>query len=145
MARSKSPRLPKLCHHKPTGQGYVRLDGRCVYLGRYDGPACQERYLAVTREWLSAGKRLSVAPDTITLSELMAAYWAFVLEYYPESGKSRDAIKQALKPLRSAPRGRVRRRKYPHLRRERQRHLNDWAAQNTAQFTRRLPHCTTTR
>jgi hypothetical protein len=28
-----SKRKPKLCHHKPTGQWYVRLNGKIHYLG----------------------------------------------------------------------------------------------------------------
>ena len=32
------PRTPSYCRHKATGQGYVALHGRTIYLGRYDDP-----------------------------------------------------------------------------------------------------------
>ena len=35
---------PKLRHHKASGRGFVELNGRRIYLGRWGDPETQERY-----------------------------------------------------------------------------------------------------
>ncbi|QDV34672.1 site-specific integrase [Tautonia plasticadhaerens] len=52
---SRSPRIPSYGLHKPTGQTRVRIDGRDVYLGRFDSDESRERYRRVVAEWLSTG------------------------------------------------------------------------------------------
>ncbi len=44
MKSRNTSRIPSLRLHKPSNQGYVRLDGQMLYLGRYDEPQTQERY-----------------------------------------------------------------------------------------------------
>ncbi len=51
-----SARVPKYCHHKPTGQGFVKLNGRFIYLGEYDTPDSRQRYDALISEWLACGR-----------------------------------------------------------------------------------------
>lgn len=41
----------KFRHHKATGQGLVELNGRRIYLGRYDLPATAEKYRRLVAEW----------------------------------------------------------------------------------------------
>lgn len=52
MAASNSKRIPKLRHHKASDQGYVQIEGRFVYLGRYDAPETAEAYHRLIAEWL---------------------------------------------------------------------------------------------
>lgn len=82
MAINPSRRTPKLCLHKPTGQGYVRIDGVCRYLGKFEDPATQERAHRLLAEWLANGYRVPVAPNDILVEELLEAYWLHCQEWY---------------------------------------------------------------
>ena len=54
--KSRSPlRLPKLRHHKPSGQAVVTLGGRDVYLGRWGSQDSKSRYRAAIAEWMNEG------------------------------------------------------------------------------------------
>ena len=48
---AKKPHVPKLRHHKASGQGYVELAGKRTYLGRYDLPETRQRYGRLIAEW----------------------------------------------------------------------------------------------
>ncbi len=45
-------RVPKYSHHKPTGQAYVRLNGKFLYLGKYGSDESHRRYEATIGTWL---------------------------------------------------------------------------------------------
>ena len=47
--------LPKYRHYKPKDLGVVRIDGRDIYLGRYNSPESREQYNRVIAEWLTTG------------------------------------------------------------------------------------------
>jgi len=47
--------VPPFRVHKATGQGYVNLNGRRVYLGRADTPEAKQRYARVIAEWTANG------------------------------------------------------------------------------------------
>lgn len=53
-------KTPSLRLHKATGQGYVELNGRRIYLGKYELPETEERYHATISEWLANGRKLPV-------------------------------------------------------------------------------------
>lgn len=72
---AKNPRrIPKVCKHRATGRAYVRLEGRCIYLGPHTDPKSLERGHRLIAEWLANGGRLRVAPEAVTLTEICAAY-----------------------------------------------------------------------
>ena len=56
---SRSPKNrhddPKYRHYKPKGLAVVRVDGRDVYLGRYESPESWEKYYRVLAEWRLGG------------------------------------------------------------------------------------------
>lgn len=79
---ARASKTPPLRQHKGTGQGYVTLNNRRIYLGRHDDPATQKRYDRTVAEWLANGRRLPVAPEEITLTELAARYLKHCDEYY---------------------------------------------------------------
>jgi hypothetical protein len=59
-------RLPNLRHHHKTGQGYVKLNGRFVYLGRYDKPETAQRYHQAVADWLprpASGRAVETRKD----------------------------------------------------------------------------------
>ncbi len=45
-------REPGFCLHKPTGQAYVNLGGRVIYLGTYGTDKSKSQYNKVKAEWL---------------------------------------------------------------------------------------------
>ena len=59
--RKKIPQEPKL--HKATGRGYVVLDGRFIYLGKYGTPECETAFKRTLAEWLSNGHVSSAKPS----------------------------------------------------------------------------------
>lgn len=52
---SASPRLPKYRHYKPKNLAVVRINGRDVYLGRYNSTESREKYGRVIANWLETG------------------------------------------------------------------------------------------
>jgi len=97
-------RTPSYRLHKATGQGYVELSGRRLYLGRFDKPETKQAYHRTIATWLANGKQLPVAPAEITIIELVLRYWRYAEEYYRapngEATSSRHNTARALKPLR---------------------------------------------
>jgi integrase len=55
MTHKTPPRLPKYRHYKPKNLAVVRLNGRDVYLGRYNSPESREKYHQVLAGWLTPG------------------------------------------------------------------------------------------
>lgn len=103
-------RLPKYRHYKPKNLAVVRLDGRDVYLGRYDSPGSYENYRRVVAEWLTArpaapepeGGRLNAA--TPSVCEVMLAYWEHAARHYrtPDGRPTGelDNVRDALRPVK---------------------------------------------
>ena len=50
----RPPRVPKYCLHKATGQAYVNIHRRPVYLGVHGSEASRQDYDRVIREHLAA-------------------------------------------------------------------------------------------
>lgn len=103
--RARKPaRVPKYRVHKASGQGYVVLNGKAVYLGRHDTPEARRRYHQVIAEWLAAGRQSPAERSSITIKELMARYWRHAQSYYvhPDGTPTSQltAIRDALRPLK---------------------------------------------
>jgi integrase len=103
--------VPALSHHKASGQGVVRLNGRDVYCGRFDTPECQANYHRTISEWLANGRCLpgstdenpSAGPEDLTVNEMLLAYLQHADAYYVKNGKPTSEpvnIRLALRPLR---------------------------------------------
>ena len=60
MSAKSSRRTPSFRHHKATGQGFVELNGRRIYLGRFDRPETRQRYHQLVAEWIANGRQLGV-------------------------------------------------------------------------------------
>lgn len=107
---ANSPRIPKYCRHKATGQAYVTLGGKRHYLGNHGSEKSKERYRAVVAELVvapevNAARPCNVSPgQSITIVELAIAYWKHAKDYYRKDGDLTtqvDNIRQALKPLKN--------------------------------------------
>lgn len=87
--RNKTPKTPKYCHYKRTDQAYVRLEGRFVYLGKYDSPESHEAYKRTVAEWMmTGGSRQQDEDDSgLTVVELMARFWRHAEKHYCKDGR----------------------------------------------------------
>lgn len=98
----KKPDVPKLRTHA-TGQAFVNLNGRSIYLGRSDAPEAKQRYDRAIAEWLAGGRRSRVEPSELTIVELAARFNGYADGYYVGAdGKPTNEphnIRLALKPL----------------------------------------------
>jgi hypothetical protein len=54
---TKSCRISAFNLHKPTGQGYVRINGQFIYPGQCDLPETRQKYRQLISEWLANGCR----------------------------------------------------------------------------------------
>jgi hypothetical protein len=110
---TRKPRIPSYRLDKPTGQAVVVLNGKSFYLGKFGSPT-NEEYERVIAEWLAnhhicpaMGSRGDAHPSSavksLTIEELIHAYWQFVKTYYVKNGcptSEQDTIRQALRFVR---------------------------------------------
>src|SRR5262245_49104091 len=101
---------PNLCLHKPTGQAYVRLNGKPRYLGKYGTPAAQRAYARLLNQLAEHAKRRQEQDTTfvppkaedLTMCELIAAYWPHAENLHrkhSQATQTLDNVRLALKPL----------------------------------------------
>ena len=81
-ANANLPRVPSLKHHKASGQGYVRIDGRIIYIGKFGLPGTRQRYHQCIAEWMAGGYHLRVEADEITIVELCNRFRKYAERYY---------------------------------------------------------------
>ncbi len=107
--RQNNSECPKLSHHKGSGQGVVRLNGRDVYCGRFGTAECLSTYHRTIAEWLANGRR-SVVPDDgagaepgdLTINELALAYVEFACCYYRKNGRETSEVRDIRLSIRKA-------------------------------------------
>ena len=101
--RKKSTRIPSLCLHKPTGLGYVDLNGKVFYLGPYGEVETQRAYNRKVAEWIAAGRQLPVEPTEITVAEMIDRFWTHAETYYRnakgELSTEVDNIRLSFRPV----------------------------------------------
>ena len=100
---AKKARVPKYCLHKPSGQAYVRIRGRVVYLGVYDSPESKQEYGRLIAELAAQpdGTADSGRPSRgITIVEVIAAYVDYAEQYYRKDGKSTGHMPGLLAAMR---------------------------------------------
>lgn len=101
---TRSP-VPKMSHHKASGQAVVRLSGQDFYLGPWGTKVARREYDRVVAEWLANGRHAPVPAETeLTITEVMARYLDHVDAYYrgPDGTPTSEPekIKAAMRPLR---------------------------------------------
>lgn len=82
MSKNKPPRTPSFRHHKATDQGFIELNGRCHYLGRFDLPETRERYHRTIAELLANCGAFVEQNCDVTISELISQFWKHVTAQY---------------------------------------------------------------
>jgi integrase len=83
-------RVPSYSHHKATGQAYVKLAGKFVYLGKYGTEESQRKYEQVIGEYLSNGRQAPASVDKesiLTVGQLFACYLEHCRDYYQRDGE----------------------------------------------------------
>jgi integrase len=98
-----SHRIPKYCRHRASGQAYVTLGGRDVYLGVFNSRDSRQEYDRKIAEWMAAGRQVPADPQSVTVAEIIAAYRKHCRQYYLDAdgtvGRATVNIDEALKPL----------------------------------------------
>jgi len=75
--------VPKLSHHRASGQAVVRLGGQDFYLGPWGTRTARREYDRVIAEWLANGRHAPAATAAkLLVAEIMAQYIDFVDGYY---------------------------------------------------------------
>ena len=99
MPRQK--RIPGYLLHKPTGQAYVRVNGRCRYLGAYNSPESRQLYERIIAEFLDEPD-VTFNGQQITINDLCIQYVQQAKRFYVKDGRQTSevhCIRAALKPL----------------------------------------------
>jgi integrase len=96
----KMAREPGYCLHKPTGQAYVRFNGKPFYLGPYGSEDSKERFNRLKAEWLlnrhsEAFRPCSTGP---TMADVALAYLDHAEKYYALSTEFAN-LKLAIRPV----------------------------------------------
>lgn len=96
-------RIPGLKLHKPSGNAYVRLDGRMVYCGRHGSAESQTRYERAVAECLGRDRTPAAAGPSPIVAEVLSAFMRHAMAYYRSptgepTGKARN-FADAIKPL----------------------------------------------
>ncbi len=92
-------RKPAYAHHKATDQARCRINGRDIYLGKFNSPASRERYDDLISEFYRSS---DLDRYRLTIDELAVRYIDFALTYYVKDSKTTsevDCIRYALRPL----------------------------------------------
>jgi hypothetical protein len=105
-----SDRLPRLTHHKASGQGIVRLDVKDVHCGRFGTVEFKARCLRDIGDWEAASLRRasdaakdpSVDTSNLTINEVILSYRGFADSYCLMNGRRTSEpgnIRLAIRPL----------------------------------------------
>lgn len=106
-------KVPSYSHHKSTGQAYVKLRGKFIYLGKYGTEASRRKYEQVIGEYLSNRRQLPATAvndkSGITVGQLFANYLEHCRDYYQRDGEptqeydSHVYLRNKVEPIASLP------------------------------------------
>ena len=93
-------REPGYCLHKPTGQAYVNLGGKVVYLGQHGTDDSKERYSRIKAEWLvnRHSAKFTTNSSGPSLAEVCLGYLDYAEVYYRRATEFQN-IRLAVKPV----------------------------------------------
>ena len=84
-------RQPGYLHYKEKNLARVIIDGKPIYLGRYNSPESWEKYHRILAE-LAVAKSVPESADAdeqpLTVNELFDAFWQYGPEYYGDHAES---------------------------------------------------------
>jgi len=82
MPQKTATSTPRYCLHKATDQGYVKLNGKPVYLGKYDLPETRQKYHRILSEWEHNGRVPLVPVEDARILDLIDRYYHWAKTYY---------------------------------------------------------------
>ena len=85
--------------HKTTGQARVVIDGKHLYLGRFNSPASRERYDDLIAEWRI--RNVDTDRYTLTVDDLALSYLEHAKQHYLKDGKETSEVCCVRNALRS--------------------------------------------
>ena len=98
-----TPRLPKFRLHKASGQGFIELNGKRIYLGKYGLPETEENYRRHLSEWLASERQAAGAFPALNVAALVVRFFSHAEAYYLDARGEKtseiDALKSATRPL----------------------------------------------
>jgi len=74
------PRTPKYCHYKATGQAFVRINGKQIYLGAFESPDSRDAYDVEIVNWKS--QQSSFVSSKFTVGQLCIEFLKHADIYY---------------------------------------------------------------
>lgn len=104
------PRTPKYCHHKGRNLAYITVDGKVIYLGKFNSPESRDRYDAEILKWRA--KHGLAARHSTTIGQLCLKFIEHADRYYRdkktdeptgEADNYRQSLRRLLKLFRSVP------------------------------------------
>lgn len=92
---------PKKCHHKSSDRAYVKINGRRIYLGKWNSEEADEAYELAILKWRKSQEGMREFETTV--GELCLAFMKYADQFYrDEQGKptgETNNYKYALRPL----------------------------------------------
>jgi len=79
----------------------VLVDGKHVYLGKYNSEASKEAYRRILAEMGRPAAKAVEAGDGLSVVELLAAYYKYCQGYYPETSAEPLRFIEATRELRA--------------------------------------------
>ena len=84
--------VPSYRLHKPSGQARTIIDGRHVYLGKYNSPESRQRYARLLAELAQPGRDAEpvtndIPKSLLLVSEVLVKYLKYAEVYYSDDGK----------------------------------------------------------
>ena len=84
--------VPSYRLHKPSGQARTIIDGRHVYLGKYNSPESHQRYARLLAELAQPGRDAEpvtndIPKSLLLLSQVLVKYLEYAEVYYHDDGK----------------------------------------------------------
>ena len=94
--------VPQYRKHKASGQAFVELSGKRIYLGPYGTKISKLEYDRLTGEWLQNGRKIET-PDVseVTIAELLVAFLTWARGYYNKNGEPTSEVRDIELSLRS--------------------------------------------
>ena len=96
-------KIPRMSHHRASGQAVVRLNGRDCYLGPWGSQTATREYDGLIAEWLATGRQATTGSHFM-VNQLIVTFWDYASEYYRHAdGTPTNEIRnyrEALKHLR---------------------------------------------
>jgi integrase len=94
MAKIAEGSLPKYCLHRNSGQAYVSLGGKSIYLGKYGTEESRVKYNETVGRWVANGRKIQeVVSGSPTIGFVLDKYFDHATIYYRKRGRSTSEIR----------------------------------------------------